>query len=343
MRPRDALIDQLPLVLAFALAVGFLLLVVHLGVAALTWGEAGYVLLLALVSLAAILAVDAARKAAFRREVWRRLEEGLASVSAPLPRPASREQRALARLLEAAQAAAAAELAELRRGAEEHRTFVDMWVHQMKTPLSVIQLAAERRDETAWDDVAAEAERLAQGLDLMLATARLGRFELDYRPAETDLVALARSALNELRGAFIRAEVYPRVEAPAEVRAVTDPKWLRVVLRQLLTNAVRYSPAGSTVVVGVAREPDGARVTVTDRGPGIPPEDLPRVFERFFTGANGRAYGASTGMGLHVAAEVCRRMGHELEVASRVGEGTTATVRLREAGVHRVAQEPSRG
>src|SRR5690606_36268709 len=150
VRPRDALIDQLPLVLAFALAVGFLLLVVHLGVAALTWGEAGYVLLLALVSLAAILAVDAARKAAFRREVWRRLEEGLASVSAPLPRPASREQRARARLLETAQARAAAELAELRRGAEAHRTFVDMWVHQMKTPLSVIQLAAERRDETAW-------------------------------------------------------------------------------------------------------------------------------------------------------------------------------------------------
>ncbi len=343
MRPRDVLADQLPLVAAYTLAVGFLLLVVHLGVAPLTWADAGYVLLLALVTLAVILAVDALRKAAFRREVARRLDHGLAALSAPLPKPASREQRAFARLLEAAQAAAAGELAQHKRSAEEHRTFVDLWVHQMKTPLNVIQLAAARRDEAAWDDVEEEAERLAQGLDLMLATARLGRFELDYRPAETDLVALARSALNELRGAFIRAEVYPRVEAPEVAVAVTDPKWMRVVLRQLLTNAVRYSPAGSTVTVSVAPGPGGATLAVADRGAGIPPEDLPRVFDRFFTGANGRAFGASTGMGLHVAAEVCRRMGHELSLASRVGEGTVATVRLRSAGVHRLEDERPAG
>jgi len=339
MRPRDVLADQLPLIAAYTLAVCFLLLVVHLGVAPLTWGEAWYVLLLALVTLAVVLAVDALRKAPFRREVARRLERGLAAEAAPLPRPASREQRAFARLLEASQAAAAAELAGHRRAAEEHRTFVDMWVHQMKTPLNVIQLAASRRDEAAWGDVDEEAERLSQGLDLMLAAARLGRFELDYRPTETDLVALARTALNELRGAFIRAEVYPRVEAPPEVVAVTDPKWLRVVLRQLLTNAVRYSPAGAAVTVGVAAEPGGATIAVADRGVGIPPEDLPRVFDRFFTGANGQAFGASTGMGLHVASEVCRRMGHELTLASRVGEGTTATVRLRAAGVHRLGEE----
>jgi signal transduction histidine kinase len=340
VRARDVLLDQLPLVVAYTLAVAFLLLVVHLGVAPLSWGQAGYVLLLALVTLAVVLAMDVLRKAVFRREVARRLAEGLAAVTAPLPQPASREQRAFARLLEAAQGAAAAELADLRRQSEDHRTFVDMWVHQMKTPVSVIQLAASRRDEGAWDDVAGESERLAQGLELMLATARLGRFELDNRPAETELVGLARATLNELRGAFIRAEVYPRVEAQGEVRAVTDPKWLRVVLRQLLTNAVRYGPPGSTVTVDVAARPGGATLSVTDAGPGIPEEDLPRVFERFFTGANGRAYGASTGMGLYVAAEVCRRLGHELTIASKRGEGTTATVRLRSAGVHLLNDEP---
>ncbi len=339
MRPRDALLDQLPLVAAYTLAVAFLLLVVHLGVAPLTWGEAGYVLLLALVTLAVVLGVDAARKATFRREVARRLEQGLEALAAPLPKPASREQRAVARLLEASQAAAAAELAAHRRDAEEHGAFVDLWVHQMKTPLNVIQLAAEKRDDDAWDDVAGEAERLSQGLDLMLAAARLGRFELDYRPAATDVVALARSCLNELRGAFIRASVFPKVEAPPAVTAVTDPKWLRVVMRQLLTNAVRYSPAGATVTVTVAQEPDGATLTVTDTGVGIPEEDLPRVFERFFTGTNGRSSGASTGMGLHLASEVCRRLGHELALASRVGEGTMATVRLRSAGVHRLEDD----
>ncbi len=345
MRKVDQLLDQLPVITAFTLAVSFLLLVVHLGVARLTLDEAGYVMLLALVSLALILGVDALRKAPFRAEVRRRLSRPPAATGAPLPRPASREQRALARLLEQQQSAAALRLAEHKRRAEDHRTFVDLWVHQMKTPVSVIQLAAARRDDAAWDDALEEVERLAHGLDLMLAAARLERFEHDFTPAEVDLVALARSVLNELRGAFIRSGVFPRVEAPESVRGVTDPKWLSVALRQLLTNAVRYSPAGSQVTVRVEAAPDGATLTVADRGAGIPPEDLPKVFDRFFTGANGRTHGASTGMGLHVASEVCRRMGHELALESSVGAGTTATIRLRGTGLHRledVAPAPAR-
>jgi len=334
MRALDVLLDHLPLVLGFALAVTFLLLVVHLGVAPLTLGVAGYVLLLAMVTLAVLLGVDALRKSAFRRELARRLDSGEVSTPASLPHPASREQRAMARLLERSQAEAAERAASLRRLAEEHRTFVDLWVHQMKTPLNVIQLAAERRDEGAWDDVAHEAARLAAGLDLMLATARLERFELDYAPAETDLGTAVKALLNELRGVFIRAGVYPKVTGEQGVAAVTDPKWLQVVLRQLFTNAVKYSPPGGQVEVRVERWGAGARVVVRDEGPGIPPEDLPRVFDRYFTGANGRRYGASTGMGLHLAAEICRRLGHELTLESSGRDGTTATVTLRSGGTH---------
>src|SRR5690606_922666 len=107
-----------------------------------------------------------------------------------------------------------------------------------------------------------------------------------------------KALLNELRGVFIRAGVYPKVTGEQGVAAVTDPKWLQVVLRQLFTNAVKYSPPGGQVEVRVERWGAGARVVVRDEGPGIPPEDLPRVFDRYFTGANGRRYGASTGMGL---------------------------------------------
>lgn len=334
MRTLDVLLDQLPLVLGFTLAVAFLLLVVHLGVVPLTLGVAGYVLLLALVTLAVLLGVDALRKSSFRRELGRRLDDGEASTPAPLPHPASREQRAMARLLERSQAEAAERAANLRRMAEEHRTFIDLWVHQMKTPVNVLQLAAERRDEGAWDDVADESARLAGGLDLMLATARLERFELDYAPAETDLMAAVKGVLNELRGAFIRAGVYPKVTGEPGVTSVTDPKWLQVVLRQLLTNAVKYSPPGAQVEVNIERWGAGARVTVRDEGPGIPTEDLPRVFDRYFTGANGRQHGASTGMGLHLAAEVCRRLGHELSLMSAGQGGTTAIVTMRSGGVH---------
>lgn len=334
MRTLDVLLDQLPLILSFALAVAFLLLVVHLGVAPLTLGVAGYVLLLALVTLAVLLGVDALRKSAFRRELGRRLASGEVSTPAALPHPASREQRAMTSLLQRSQAEAVERAASLRRIAEEHRTFIDLWVHQMKTPVNVLQLAAERRDDGSWDDVSEEAARLAGGLDLMLATARLERFELDYAPADTDLMTSVKGVFNELRGAFIRGGVYPKLSGEAGVTAVTDPKWLQVVLRQLLTNAVKYSPQGSRVEVSVERQGSGARITVRDEGPGVPAEDVPRVFERYFTGTNGRRYGASTGMGLYLAAEVCRRLGHELSLESDGQVGTAVAITLRNEGVH---------
>src|SRR5690606_11431127 len=92
--------------------------------------------------------------------------------------------------------------------------------------------------------------------------------------------------------------VYPRVHAPTAdradtgggqpVTAETDPAWLQVVLRQLLTNAIKYSSSGGHVDVTVEHHGTGARISVVDAGIGIPPEDVPRVFDRFFTGANGR-------------------------------------------------------
>lgn len=346
MRLLDQLLDQLPVMVAFTLAVAFLLLVVHLGVSPLSRGEAGYVLLLALVSLAVVLGVDNLRKKAFRSEVHRRLETGDVMAAAPLPHPASREQRALTRLLEGSQAAATARLTDLRRVADEHRKFIDQWVHQMKTPVNVIQLAADRRDDAAWDDVLEEAARLADGLELVLAASRLERFELDYAPTESDLTALVKGMLNELRGAFIRSGVFPRVKNEGAVSAVTDPKWLQVVLRQLLTNAIKYSPSGSQVTVSVSQDGAVSVIAVADTGAGIPPEDLPRVFERYFTGTNGRRFGASTGMGLHLAAEVCRRLGHELAIESSVPGGTTAVVRIGRAGVHlfdETAGQPATG
>lgn len=356
MRPRDYLLDRLPLLAAFAAALVVLLLVVHLAYRPLRLEDVGYIVLLAVIAAAAILAVDHQRHRAFRAEVARRLgsREDLA---APLPRAASRELRAMAALLQTTSAAASGDAQRLRADAERHRAFIDLWVHQMKTPLAVLELTARQHRAggagEAWRGVAEEVDALAHGLDLMLASARLDRFELDLRPELTDLGVAARTAVNDLKSAWIRSEVYPRVTTPgpagdeldgggpAAVTAETDPLWLQVILRQLLTNAIKYSHAGSHVDVTVEPHGSGARITVADTGVGIPPEDVPRVFDRFFTGANGRLGRASTGMGLYLAAEVCRRLGHELSLESAVGKGTTARLTIAPEGLHRFAGDGS--
>jgi len=342
--PRDYVLDRIPLLLSFGVALVFLLLVIHLGVRPLSPGEVGYIALLATVATAVVLTLDYQRHRVWRREVARRLSEHDYG-AAPLPAGASREQRAMAALLGASQAAAAEELQRRKAAAEQHRAFTDLWVHQMKTPLAVLELTAEQQPADLAGSVAEEVEALSAGLELMLTTSRLERFELDVKPALTDLGALARDTVNDLKRSWIRASVYPRFEAPhptdpatPPVTAETDPKWLQVVLRQLLTNSIKYSHAGATVTITVAAEDQGASIRVSDTGVGIAPEDLPRVFERFYTGSNGRHAKAATGMGLFLAAEICRRLGHELSLTSAPGQGTTARVTLTPRSLHRLGE-----
>ncbi len=353
MRPLDYLLDRLPLILGFSAALIFLLLVVHLAVAPLRLVDAAYILLLGAVSASVCLVVDHQRHRAFSLGVVRRLARGPSAGEeragneralggfelVQLPPAKSREQRALAELLANSQRDALEALQRHRRSAEEHRAFVDLWVHHMKTPLSVLELTVQQREpQGEWRSVGEEVDELGRGLDLMLTASRLERFEFDLNPVTVDLVDVVRASVNELRRTWIRSGVFPSVEAPPGTVAVeTDPKWLQVVLRQLLTNAMKYSEAGQKARVVVRASGGGAAsVSVVDEGLGIPPEDLPRVFDRFFTGANGRRTKASTGMGLFLAAEVCRRLGHELTVESRVGEGSAFTVELRPEGLHRL-------
>jgi len=337
----DYLADRLVLILGFALGTLFLLLVVHLSVARLGPGTAGYIVLLAGVFAVALLTLDYALQAPFRREVRLRLLRGGRAAarggrSAPLPPGRTREQRALVRLVEDVTREGAEETQALRSAAAEHRAFLDLWVHQLKTPVTVLGLTARegRHDPGAWDSVEEEVAELAHGLDLMLTSARLERFDLDLRPAAVDLTEVARRAVNELKGSWLRSGVFPGLVAPeAPVTVETDPKWLGFVLRQLLGNAIKYSEAGSRVGVVVDASGGSARLSVEDEGLGIPPEDLPRVFERYFTGANGRVRSASTGMGLYLAARVCAELGHRLAVESERGAGTTFTVTFATAGL----------
>src|SRR5690606_23340707 len=161
MSPRAYVLDRLPLLLAFAAAVALLLLVVHLTVGPLSLGEAAYFVLLALVATTAILAVDYLRQRTFRQAVATRLDAGSELDLSPLPRGASREQRAMTQLLNETQGRLLAELQRHKAAADEHRAFVDLWVHQMKTPLAVLELTTQQRlaqdgEAEAWASVAEE-------------------------------------------------------------------------------------------------------------------------------------------------------------------------------------------
>ncbi|MCG7409620.1 sensor histidine kinase [Paenibacillus sp. ACRRX] len=219
------------------------------------------------------------------------------------------------------------QLKSWERKQQDHLTFMNQWVHQMKTPLSVIELITQDADDTRFESIGEETDRLRQGLEMVLYMARLETFAQDFHVDKVELRELVNEVIQDNKRSFIRSYVYPEIMVDVGFVVETDAKWLRFILQQVLSNAIKYS-AGSRekVTVSAFTEERAVILEIKDHGIGIPKSDLSRVFRPFFTGENGRAYKESTGMGLYLVQEVIDRLNHEIRLASEAGVGTTVQI-----------------
>lgn len=210
---------------------------------------------------------------------------------------------------------------------KNHIQFINQWVHQMKTPLSVIHLMIQDEDEPKFTAIADELDRMKKGLDMVLYTARLDEFEHDFYVEMLPLEKVVRSVTSNQKRLFIRNCVFPSFQVEEELSIASDEKWLSFVLTQIITNSVRYTKEENQKIFlkGFKR---GANVIleVQDQGVGIPNSDLPRVFDPYFTGENGRNFQESTGMGLFLVKQICDKLGHRVEIESTLNIGTTVRI-----------------
>jgi len=209
-----------------------------------------------------------------------------------------------------------------------HLKFIDRWVHQMKTPLSVIELTAKELDEPDSSNIREETERLKNGLNTVLYMARMRTIQEDFQIKPVSLENLIHEVNQENKRLYIRNKVYPHVSVKNEnVTVETDEKWLFFMLDQLLHNAVKYTDDRSNRIdISVYKRAGAAVLEVMDYGVGIPIHDRKRIFQAFYTGDNGRQFRESTGMGLYLTKEVADYLGHKVEVESTVNHGTTIRI-----------------
>ncbi|WP_342438640.1 sensor histidine kinase [Paenibacillus sp. FSL L8-0436] len=213
------------------------------------------------------------------------------------------------------------------RRMDQHIDFINRWVHQMKTPLSVIQLTLQNLEEDAASSIQEEVERLRKGLEMVIYTSRLERFEDDFHVQPLLLRKAVSETVADNRRLFIRRGVRVDITVDDGLSVYSDAKWLRFMLAQILVNAVNYTAGtGKTVTISVEQTGTGSVLKIKDQGIGISPEDLKRVFNPYFTGERGRQYHESTGMGLYLVREICARLGHTVELQSQPGEGTTVCI-----------------
>jgi signal transduction histidine kinase len=162
---------------------------------------------------------------------------------------------------------------------------------------------------------------------LLLAQAESGKMPLDMKPVEVDTVLLeVYQQMRTLSGGRIVIEL-PEID---QVIITGDRDRLKQVFLNIVGNAVQYTPAGGKVSLSLNKNEEQVRVTVTDSGPGIPSEDLPHIFERFYRGEKSRtrSQGSGFGLGLSIAYWIVRSHGGTIDVTSREGVGTTFSIRL---------------
>ncbi len=208
---------------------------------------------------------------------------------------------------------------------EEEKDDLLAWIHEVKTPLTAMQLMIERLpDETLQNQMMYEWLRIHHLLDQQLHQKRIPFMQNDLFIEHTALEPILNKEIRGLRTWCIPKGIGFDVELEAE-EVLTDGKWLGFMLRQLLTNAVKYSEASDIVIQ--SREQDGHVVLmIKDEGKGISPKDLPRIFDKGFTSVLGRQEGAATGMGLYLTKQVAGPLLISLGVESEPGKGTAFTL-----------------
>ena len=207
----------------------------------------------------------------------------------------------------------------------EYREYVESWVHEIKTPITAAGLICRGADPDVRRRLSPELAQIEAHVERALFYARAESPEKDFIVRQTDLAEIIALALNQYRTILMQNGV--QIETVDLSQTVyTDGKWTAFIIGQLLQNAVRYRSEQPAIALCAKQIGQQVQLVVQDNGIGIPAHELPRVFDRGFTGSNGRSRGGSTGMGLYLCRRLANCLQIDLQITSEVGTGTTVSL-----------------
>lgn len=247
-----------------------------------------------------------------------------AALMRDFPKPSSLCESDYLRIVEALRQEQAETLDRMNLRYQDMVDYYTTWVHQIKTPIASMHLLLQGEDSDFSRRVGEDLFRIEQYVEMVLAFLRLDAESTDYVIAPCDLDGVVRQAVRRFSSPFIRKGISLRYE-PLHATAVTDEKWLQFVLEQVLSNALKYTPPGGSIAIDLESP---LTLCVRDTGIGIAPEDLPRVFEKGFTGYNGRTDKKASGIGLYLCRRILRALNHDIQILSSPGNGTVVRIRL---------------
>ena len=206
--------------------------------------------------------------------------------------------------------------------------YYTVWVHQIKTPIASMRLNLQNEDSPLSRKVSEDLFRIEQYVEMVLCYLRLDSDETDYVFREYELDEIVRQAVKKFASQFIRRKLRLHYE-PLNRKVVTDEKWLSFVIEQVLSNALKYTQTGE-ITIDMEKP---KTLCIRDTGIGIAKEDLPRIFEKGYTGYNGRRDKKASGIGLYLCKRICGNLGHGITAESSLDCGTVIRIQLEQVKV----------
>ena len=245
-------------------------------------------------------------------------------ISEVMELPEQAEDQVYYQLLKMAGKSMLEQIGEVRRERLEYKEYIEQWIHEIKTPITAMKLLCENH-RTDWaKELLLELEKTNRFTEQALYYARSEHTEKDYSVREMSLSQVVHQAIADNKYLLLQSGVRLEVEEMADT-VYSDEKWVRFILNQLIANVVKYRSGQPVLRFSTRRQQDQVILVVEDNGIGISPADLPRVFEKGFTGQNGRMVQQSTGIGLYLCKRLCDKLGIGIAAESS-GQGTAISL-----------------
>ena len=323
------LFDFLKGKLLFVLAQGFIIIYLGFLLSAYNVSNSAIILIcltILLITVATLL-IEFCRKRYYYNNLYNTLEamEKRQYISQMIERPSFSEGKVLCDVLSQVTKAMNDEIAKYQIVQEEYQEYIETWIHEVKLPISCIGLICENNKNEVTQSILEETSRIDSFVEQALYYARSTNVEKDYSIRDIQLESVVKSMIKKNAKQLIACKTELKLDG-LDYIVYSDPKWLDFILGQLISNSIKYRRESFKLSISAEETNMNVVLKISDNGIGISEKDLNRVFEKGFTGENGRKYGKSTGIGLYLCKKLCERMHLGIEIVSTKDIGTTVKI-----------------
>lgn len=253
-----------------------------------------------------------------------------------LPQPNTYEEKIMAEALYEINKSMIENINEYQRNIIEFKEFVEIWIHEVKIPISSMILKCHNNQEKYDKSFLSLIRRLDNNIDEILYYVRSENTEKDFAIGEVDLKEVVRNVGIKNKDDLLENNVVFETDLKA-VKVNTDKKWLEFILNQIINNSIKYKKSEDPIIkIESIENEDKVILEIYDNGIGIPEKDLKRVFEKSFTGANGRNKVKSTGMGLYIIKNLCNKLGHNIYIESEENKYTKVILEFGKNNIYKI-------